>query len=279
MLEPRVLIGAHVSTAGGLVNAHARGVEIGADAIQVFNQSPRMWRPTRWKDDDVAEFRELMDDGPIGVGGDPRRLPDQLRLQGQARSARSRSPRWCTRCGWATRIGAVGVVLHPGSTVGEPHDEALERVGRGAEPRAGRDRTRARCCWRTPPAPATPSAAPSRSWRELIDAGRRRTAGWACAWTPATCWPAASTCARPTGWPRSMDALRRDRGPGPAALPARERLADAARLQPRPPRAARQRRARRPRLRRRSCPSPASRACRRCSRARASRARRSARRT
>ncbi len=60
-----MLIGAHVSTAGGLVNAHARGVEIGCEAIQVFNQSPRMWRPTRWKDDDVAAFRELMKGGPI----------------------------------------------------------------------------------------------------------------------------------------------------------------------------------------------------------------------
>ncbi len=54
-----MLIGAHVSTAGGLVNAHERGVERGCEAIQVFNQSPRMWRPTRWKDDDVAAFREL----------------------------------------------------------------------------------------------------------------------------------------------------------------------------------------------------------------------------
>ena len=41
-----MLIGAHVSTAGGLVNACARGVERGCRAIQIFNQSPRMWRPT-----------------------------------------------------------------------------------------------------------------------------------------------------------------------------------------------------------------------------------------
>src|SRR5215208_5269037 len=60
-----MLIGAHVSTAGGLVNAHARGVEFGCDAIQVFNQSPRMWRPTRWKPDDIEAFCELMEDGPI----------------------------------------------------------------------------------------------------------------------------------------------------------------------------------------------------------------------
>src|SRR5918994_3558361 len=60
-----MLIGAHVSTAGGLVEAHARGVERGCTAIQVFNQSPRQWRPTRWKDPDIAAFLELMEDGPI----------------------------------------------------------------------------------------------------------------------------------------------------------------------------------------------------------------------
>src|SRR5829696_6982647 len=60
-----MLIGAHVSTAGGLVDAHRRGVERGCDAIQVFNQSPRMWRPTRWKPDDVAEFLELMKEATI----------------------------------------------------------------------------------------------------------------------------------------------------------------------------------------------------------------------
>src|SRR3712207_8987002 len=42
-----MLIGAHVSPAGGLVKAHARGVERGCDAIQIFNQNPRMWRPDR----------------------------------------------------------------------------------------------------------------------------------------------------------------------------------------------------------------------------------------
>ena len=47
------------------MQAHQRGVERGCEAIQVFNQSPRQWRPTRWKDDDVSEFLELMKGGPI----------------------------------------------------------------------------------------------------------------------------------------------------------------------------------------------------------------------
>jgi deoxyribonuclease-4 len=60
-----MLVGAHVSTAGGLVAAHERAVERGCEAMQVFNQSPRAWRPTRWKPDDVAEFLALMKKGPV----------------------------------------------------------------------------------------------------------------------------------------------------------------------------------------------------------------------
>ena len=47
------------------MSAHERAVERGCEAMQVFNQSPRMWRPTRWKPDDVAEFLELRRAGPI----------------------------------------------------------------------------------------------------------------------------------------------------------------------------------------------------------------------
>ncbi len=56
-----MLIGAHVSPAGGLANAIGRGVERGCDAIQIFNQSPRMWRPTAYGEEDFASFREAME--------------------------------------------------------------------------------------------------------------------------------------------------------------------------------------------------------------------------
>jgi deoxyribonuclease-4 len=55
-----MLIGAHVSNAGGLANAVDRGVERGCTAIQIFNQSPRMWRPTAYSEEDFAEFREAI---------------------------------------------------------------------------------------------------------------------------------------------------------------------------------------------------------------------------
>jgi deoxyribonuclease-4 len=60
-----MLIGAHVSPAGGLPKAVGRGVERGARAIQIFNQSPRMWKPTTYREEDVAAFREAMVDSPI----------------------------------------------------------------------------------------------------------------------------------------------------------------------------------------------------------------------
>jgi deoxyribonuclease-4 len=123
-----MLIGAHVSTAGGLVEAHGRGVERGCRAIQVFNQSPRQWRPTRWKPDDVAAFLELMKDGPIeSITIHAVYLINPATKDRDMRHKSAASLIHALRMG--DEIGADGVVLHPGSTVGEPHDEALPRVG------------------------------------------------------------------------------------------------------------------------------------------------------
>src|SRR5215471_13378814 len=60
-----VLIGAHVSTGGGLSKAIERAEEMGCEAIQIFNQSPRMWRPTAYGEDDFKRFRAAMNGGPI----------------------------------------------------------------------------------------------------------------------------------------------------------------------------------------------------------------------
>ncbi|MET0602240.1 MAG: TIM barrel protein, partial [Baekduia sp.] len=127
-----MLVGGHVSTAGGLVAAHERGVEAGCDAIQIFNQSPRMWRPTNWKDEDIAEFRTRMKKGPIksavihavyliNLGSDD----DEVRVKSLA------SLKHALRVGDA--IGADGVVLHPGSAKGGPVDEAMKKIADGIQ--------------------------------------------------------------------------------------------------------------------------------------------------
>jgi len=122
-----MLIGAHVSTGGGLVNAHDRGLEVGAQAIQIWGQSPRMWKPTRWKDADVAQFGERMEDGPIGaVVIHAIYLINCASTDQDIRAKSAASLVHALQTG--DRIGAAGVVLHPGSAKGEPHSEALPRV-------------------------------------------------------------------------------------------------------------------------------------------------------
>ncbi len=123
-----MLIGGHVSPAGGLPNAHQRGVERHCDAIQIFHQNPRAWRPTRHREEDIERFRELMADGPVRSF-----LIHAVYLINCA----SRDPeirrKSLTSLVHAMRLGddagADGVVLHPGSQAGEPLEDCLPRIG------------------------------------------------------------------------------------------------------------------------------------------------------
>jgi deoxyribonuclease-4 len=110
------------------VQAHERAVERGCEAMQVFNQSPRMWRPTRWKPSDVAEFLSLRKKSPVRSV-----MIHAVYLINPATKDRAMRKKSADSLIHALRMGdeikADGVVLHPGSTVGEPHDEALARAG------------------------------------------------------------------------------------------------------------------------------------------------------
>jgi deoxyribonuclease-4 len=51
--------GAHLSSSGGIHKAVERAVDIGADAVQIFVQSPRAWKSTAHSAENIAKFREL----------------------------------------------------------------------------------------------------------------------------------------------------------------------------------------------------------------------------
>jgi deoxyribonuclease-4 len=109
------------------VPAHGRATERGCEAMQVFNQSPRMWRPTCWKPDDVAQFLELRKGSPIkSVVIHAVYLINPATKDREMRKKSAESLIHALRMG--DEISADGVVLHPGSTVGEPKEEALPRV-------------------------------------------------------------------------------------------------------------------------------------------------------
>src|SRR5205085_4407652 len=112
--EASMLIGAHVSPAGGLPKAVERGVERGCRAIQIFNQSPRMWKPAAHSPESIEAFREAMAASEIDAvlihavylvncaSEDP-----EIRAKSVASLTHS------LRIG--EQIGACAVVLHPGS--------------------------------------------------------------------------------------------------------------------------------------------------------------------
>jgi len=88
-----MLYGAHVSSAGGISTAIDRAEELDCDAVQIFTQSPQMWKPTVHSDEQVARFREAIGflvrlgadhrnaDAAFGLGA-PDRRPEILAIGG-----------------------------------------------------------------------------------------------------------------------------------------------------------------------------------------------------
>ena len=124
-----MLIGAHVSQAGGLANAIERGVDRGCDSIQIFNQSPRMWRPTAYGEDDLAEFRDAMAPSRIrAVLIHAVYLVNCASEDAEMRRKSLASLEQSLNVGLG--IGAVGVVLHPGSAKRGDVPKAIRRAGK-----------------------------------------------------------------------------------------------------------------------------------------------------
>jgi len=123
-----MLIGAHVSPAGGLPKAIERGVERGCEAIQIFNQSPRMWKPTAYAEKDFAQFRQAMADSPIeAVLIHAVYLLNCASDDPEIRAKSLHSLTHSLKVGH--EIGAAGVVLHPGSAKTGHVGDAIARAG------------------------------------------------------------------------------------------------------------------------------------------------------
>jgi len=124
-----MLIGAHVSNAGGLDRAVQRGVERGCEAIQIFNQSPRMWRPTAYSEDDFEQFREAISATPINAV-----LIHAVYLLNCATEDREMREKTLASLiqslNVGAGIGAAGVVLHPGSAKTGDVPKAIKRAGK-----------------------------------------------------------------------------------------------------------------------------------------------------
>jgi deoxyribonuclease-4 len=122
-----MLIGAHVSPAGGPAKAIARGEERGCDAIQIFNQSPRAWRPRAYSEDEVGEFHDALAESPVEA-----LVIHAVYLLNPASEDPALREKTLTALVGALRagelLGARSVVLHPGSALKDEVEPALARA-------------------------------------------------------------------------------------------------------------------------------------------------------
>ena len=122
-----VFIGAHVSSAGGIHTAVERAVEMDADSVQIFTQSPRMWRPTNHPPENFERFKE--ERAAAGLGGV---LCHALYLINLATTKDDLYEKSVAALANTVDVGcaidAEGVVFHIGSHLGAGMDAGLDRV-------------------------------------------------------------------------------------------------------------------------------------------------------
>ena len=124
-------IGAQVRAGKGLVPALEHGAEIGAEVVQIFTQSPRVWKPYQYSPEVLSAYRQAQLEHPsvtstychatylINLASPDPELVDKSRV--------------CLRANLATAngMGAQGLVLHLGSHRGRGFDAALPAIVEG----------------------------------------------------------------------------------------------------------------------------------------------------
>jgi deoxyribonuclease-4 len=125
-------IGVHLGTAGGVSNAVLRAREIGANTLQIFSSSPRMWRPATIDPVQAERMREVRakyNIAPLAI-----HTSYLLNVCSQTWDVREKSIiglRGEIQRGLA--LGADYLVLHPGSWKGLSRHEGLRLAAESIE--------------------------------------------------------------------------------------------------------------------------------------------------
>ncbi|MFP5206659.1 MAG: deoxyribonuclease IV [Acidobacteriota bacterium] len=125
-------IGVHLGTAGGVSNAIARVPEVGANTLQIFSSSPRMWRAAKIDPQQAKRTRELraqLDVGPLVI-----HTSYLVNVCSQSAEVRQKSiAAFRGEIERALALGAEYLVLHPGSWKGMTRDEGLKLAAESIE--------------------------------------------------------------------------------------------------------------------------------------------------
>jgi len=127
-----MLFGAHVSSAGGIDTAIDRIEKIGGECVQVFTQSPRMWRPTAHKPDAIERFKARRAEARVGGVVCHALYLCNLATADDEIYEKSVAT-MCATVDTACAIEADGVIFHVGSHLGAGLDAGLARVAAALE--------------------------------------------------------------------------------------------------------------------------------------------------
>jgi deoxyribonuclease IV len=125
-----VEFGAHMSSSGGIDTAIDRIEAIGGDCVQVFTQSPRMWRPTNHKPEAIERFHERRAEAKIGGVVCHALYLVNLAAPDDTIFEKSVTTLKATMSA-AESIGAEAVIFHVGSHLGAGFEAVLDRITGG----------------------------------------------------------------------------------------------------------------------------------------------------
>jgi len=128
-MSKNILVGSHISTAGGLHHAIERGESIDATAIQIFTKSNRQWFAKKITDDEAKLFKDAAKKSTIqkivvhaayliNIGG-----------KDTAKSVKALSDE-VERC---HQLNIKYLILHPGSHVGLGEEQSIEQIAKNLD--------------------------------------------------------------------------------------------------------------------------------------------------
>jgi len=126
-MNKRVLLGAHMSTSGGVYSAFARGVSIGCTTMQVFVKNNNRWQARPYTDADIENYKTEEAKARVApVVAHAAYLinlcaPD-LTILKKSRTAFADE---LTRC---EALGIKALIVHPGAHMGAGESPGIKRI-------------------------------------------------------------------------------------------------------------------------------------------------------
>ncbi|TSA23775.1 deoxyribonuclease IV [bacterium] len=125
--ECPILLGAHMSIAGGVHTAVERGISTGCTTMQMFVKNNNQWRGKELTDEDISTYKKLLQESSIG----PVVVHDTYLIN---LCATDKEILWKSRAALkdefdrCERLGVEYLNFHPGSHIGAGEKEGIKRI-------------------------------------------------------------------------------------------------------------------------------------------------------